>query len=217
MIKEKYILFDFDGTIADSSEGVFNCVQYALRRMGKKELDPATLRTFIGPPLTESFARECGMSREECERAVAFYRELYSVSGLKMCRLYDGIKDLLKELNERGFTVAVATSKPEIFTLEILKNLGVDRYFTVIAGAELRGDRTDKPAVIKYALGRLKIAPNEAIMIGDRRHDVEGAHAFGMRCIGVLWGFGSREEMTECGADIICDGVNALKQTLFGM
>ena len=216
-MKEKYIIFDFDGTIADSSEGVFNCVRYALKKMGRKELDSNTLRTFIGPPLTESFARECGMNREECDQAVAFYRELYSVEGVMQCRLYDGIKDMLIALNEKGFILAVATSKPEPYAVRILKNFGIDGEFAVIAGAEFAGDRTDKPAVLKYALEHLNIPACDAIMIGDRHHDVDGAHLFGMRCIGVLWGFGSMDEFTDCGADIICADVNALTETLCTM
>ncbi len=213
-MKEKVLLFDFDGTIADSSEGVFGCVCLALEKMGYPIPDPVTLRTFIGPPLRESFQVRCGMTEDLAEQAVAHYREEYAVTGLKQCRAYEGIGRLLATLQKDGFTLAVATSKPEVYAVEILKNLGFDGYFTVIAGAEMAGKRTDKPAVIACALERLAVTPDKALMIGDRFHDVEGAHAFGMRCVGVLWGFGSREEFAACRADFVCETAEELYRLL---
>lgn len=203
-INETILLFDFDGTIADSSEGVFGCVLHALKKMGRPLPDGPTLRKFIGPPLRESFQTQCGLSPEEAEEAVALYREEYSVNGLYKCRMYEGIESLLRRLKEDGFVLAVATSKPEVYARKILEGLHISDCFVIIAGAEFAGDRTDKPAVIQYALESLQASPTDALMIGDRFHDVEGAHAFGMRCVGVLWGFGSREEFASCGADFVC-------------
>lgn len=211
---EKYILFDFDGTIADSSEGVFACVIHAMKTLGLPVASVSELRKFIGPPLRESFQTRCGLSEEESERAVAIYRELYTEKGVLMCRAYDGIGDLLDSLTEKGFTLAVATSKPEVYARQILDNLKLSHRFTFIAGAEFAGKRTDKPSVIGYALTSLGIAPEQALMVGDRFHDVEGAHAFGMRCAGVLWGFGSREEFKECGADFVCADMQELEELI---
>lgn len=208
------LLFDFDGTIADSSEGVFSGVLYALRSMGRPLPDGATLRKFIGPPLMESFQVQSGLTEDEAVQALALYREEYSVSGIKKCRLYDGVEALLRRLKADGFSVAVATSKPEPYTRTILHDLGIDDVFTFIAGAEFSGTRTDKPAVIGYALRSLGVMPKDALMIGDRHHDVDGAHAFGMKCVGILWGFGSREEFASCGADYVCADTEELYDLL---
>ena len=213
---EKYILFDFDGTVGDSSEGVFTCVIHAFEKMGMAIPDAAELRRFIGPPLMESFMTRHNLSEAEAERAVAYYRELYSESGLLLCRAYDGIEGLLRRLKEQGFILAVATSKPEVYARKILKNMGLDSYFTFIAGAEFKGKRTDKINVLAYCLENLGIDPSEAIMIGDRYHDVEGAKNFGMRSIYVLWGFGNREEAEKYGADFICQDTEELYITLTG-
>lgn len=213
-IKEKILLFDFDGTLADSSEGVFGCVLHALKKMGRPLPDGATLRKFIGPPLRESFQTQCGLSPQEAEEAVALYREEYSVTGLYKCRMYEGIESLLGRLKEEGFVLAVATSKPEVYARKILEGLHISQYFTFIAGAEFAGERTDKPAVIRYALDSLHASPTDALMIGDRFHDVEGAHAFGMGCVGVLWGFGSEEEFVSCGADLVCADTEELYRLL---
>ena len=213
---EKYILFDFDGTVGDSSEGVFTCVIHAFEKMGMAIPDAAELRRVIGPPLMESFMTRHNLSEAEAERAVAYYRELYSESGLLLCRAYDGIEGLLRRLKEQGFILAVATSKPEVYARKILKNMGLDSYFTFIAGAEFKGKRTDKINVLAYCLENLGIDPSEAIMIGDRYHDVEGAKNFGMRSIYVLWGFGNREEAEKYGADFICQDTEELYITLTG-
>lgn len=215
-MKAKYILFDFDGTIADSSEGVFMCVLYALENMGRPLPGRDELRKFIGPPLRESFSRRCGMTPEETERAVELYRRMYSDTGILKCRVYDGVEKLLSDLRAKGFILAVATSKPEVYARRILDHFGLSRYFTYIAGAEFSGARTDKPAVIEYALKSLGADASEAIMIGDRFHDVEGAHRFGVKCVGVLWGFGSREEFEKCGADFICADTEEVERLLTG-
>ena len=208
------LLFDFDGTIADSSEGVFSGVLHALTVMGRPLPDGPTLRKFIGPPLMESFQVQSGLTKDEATQALTLYREEYAVTGLKKCRIYDGIETLLRRLKDDGFSLAVATSKPEPYTRTILHNLGIDDVFTFIAGAEFAGTRTDKPAVIAYALESLGVSPADALMIGDRHHDVDGAHAFGMKCVGILWGFGSREEFASCGADFVCADTEELYSLL---
>lgn len=208
------LFFDFDGTVADSSEGVFGGVLHALRELKLPLPDGEGLRKFIGPPLTVSFQTRYGMTESEAAQAVKLYRDYYSVTGVYQCRLYDGMAPLLRRLRADGFTLAVATSKPEPYTRTILHNLGIYDEFHCIAGAEFVGERTDKPAVIAYALSRLGIEAKQAIMIGDRIHDVEGAHTFGMKCIGVLWGFGSREEFASCGADYVCETPEMLYELL---
>ena len=214
---EKYILFDFDGTVADSSEGVFAGVLYAFEKMGMEKPDSNELRRFIGPPLKESFMTRHGLNGEESDRAVAYYRELYSESGVLMCRAYEGIDRLFENLNKKGFTLAIATSKPEKYAVQILDYLGLSHHFAYIAGAQFHGARTDKPSVIEYALESLNISPSQALMVGDRFHDIEGAKSFGMRCACVTWGFGDRAEFEHYGADFICENMKELEELILNL
>lgn len=216
-MSEKYIFFDLDGTVSDSSEGVFAGVRHALGEMGWPEPPAEDMGKFIGPPLRESFQKLCGMTAEESERAITLYREMYSVSGIFMFRIYPGVETMLSKLAKAGFPLAVATSKPEPYARRMLERAGLSRYFTYIAGADFAGPRTDKPAVIEYALSALNITPEQALMVGDRRHDVEGAHTFGMRCAGILWGFGSREEFAACHADFVCETPEALTELILNL
>lgn len=196
------LLFDLDGTLTDSAEGILACVRHALRVMGFD--DPPDMMRFVGPPLFESFETFCGMTHEQAVEAVRIYRERYSREGLFENRPYDGIPEMLERLRSAGKRMAVATSKPEVFAVRILDKFGLSGYFEVIGGAVIDGGdgaRNEKHEVIGYVLDRMGVSdPSEALMIGDRKHDVLGARQTGLDCMYALWGYGSAEEAREYGA-----------------
>lgn len=203
--------FDLDGTITDSSLGITNSVIYALKKYGIEEKDYGKLCRFIGPPLTESFQKFYGFSKEQSIEAVKFYREYYTVKGIYENRVYDGFEDVLKNLRKAGKKLVVATSKPEPFAKTIIEYFHLDSYFDYIAGMELDGGRGMKADVIQYALEACQIADmSRVLMVGDREHDVLGAHKIGIDCLGVLYGFGTREELEEAGADHIAETVEGI-------
>ena len=196
--------FDLDGTLTDSSLGITNSVIYALKKYGIEETDRTKLYPFIGPPLTVSFERYYGFSKEQSIEAVGYSREYYREKGLFENRVYDGLVPVLEELKRRGRTLVVATSKPEPFARKIIEHFGLNSYFDYVAGMEMDGGRGTKEAVIRYALDACRITDkSKVLMIGDREHDVIGAKAAGIDCLGILYGFGSREELLEAGADYI--------------
>lgn len=206
------ILFDLDGTLTESGEGIINCVQYALEKLGKKEEHPENLQCFIGPPLKEQFMKYAGLSEEEGEKAVVYYRERYTTTGIFENRLYPKIPELLELLKINNKILAVASSKPEVYVKQILKHFQIADYFTAIVGSELDGRRTEKAEVIEEALRRmhLKEERDKVLMVGDRSHDVQGAISCGLQCIGVAYGYGSREELEKAGAVYIADSVEDL-------
>ena len=197
-----YLFFDLDGTLTDPFEGITNSILHALDRMGKDKPDKAWLGRFIGPPLILSFRKYFGMTDEEAERAQALYREVYSVTGLYENRVYPGIPEAVRALSEAGFVLCLATSKPEPFAKQILAHFQLDGYFTEICGATLDGTRNTKGEVLRELLARLSVGGadlDHCRMIGDRIHDADGAREVGIRTVGVLWGYGSREELTGAG------------------
>lgn len=198
------ILFDLDGTISDSYEGITKSVVYALRKMG---IDPPasreTLRVFIGPSLWESFSVHYGLDEAGAARAVSYYREYYSVSGMLDCTIYDGVRELLKSLRALGKKIILATSKPEPAALQILRHFGLLTLFDFAAGASVDTSRVKKADVIAYALRAAGISADRSVMVGDRLHDAEGARENGMPCIGVLYGYGDRAELTAAGAEFL--------------
>lgn len=202
------ILFDLDGTLTDPGLGITNSVMHALKKYGIETADRSELYKFIGPPLTESFEKFYGFSKDEAVTAVEYYREYYRDRGIYENSVYDGIEKLLRELKEKGKTLIVATSKPEIFAKEVLRHFGLDKYFAYIAGGNLDGTRTVKDEVIRYALEACGITGREsAVMVGDRKHDIIGAQAVGLDSIGVLFGYGSRHELEAAGAVYIAETV----------
>ena len=205
-MNKSVLLFDLDGTLTDPGLGITNSVIYALQKFDISVSDRTSLYKFIGPPLRESFERFYGFSPEKSELAVKYYREYFSTQGLYENEVYDGIPDLLRELKERGKTLVVATSKPEKFAVEILKHFGLYGYFDFVAGATMDGTRDRKADVIRYALEGCHVAEkSEAVMIGDRKHDILGAKENGLSSIGVLFGYGSREELEAAGASFIIE------------
>ncbi len=212
-----YFLFDLDGTITDSSEGIINCVIYALEAAQEEPIDKKELLRFIGPPLIEGFQEIAGMSRERAVEATAKYRERYSVIGLFENKLYDGIEELLKELKSQGKTVVLATSKPEVYAVRILQHFHLMKYFDEVVGSTLEGIRNHKKDVIEEVFHRLTISTeekNRVLMIGDRKQDVEGAKACGITCAGVYYGFAEPGELENAGADYIVQNIEELKKLI---
>ena len=202
------LLFDLDGTLTDPSVGITNSVMYALRHMGVEPPERRTLYKFIGPPLMDSFAQEYGFSQEEARQAISWYREYFQDKGIFENAPYPGIADVLHALRGTGKRLLVATSKPEIFARRILERFGLIDAFEFVAGANLDETRTRKHEVIAYALETCGICEKDsAVMIGDREHDVLGARREGLDCIGVLYGFGSREELLGAGAIALAETV----------
>jgi len=210
-----YLLFDLDGTLTDSSEGIINSIVYALNKMKIPIEDQKTLKKFIGPPLVESYMKYYGLTREEAFKGLAYYREYFTDRGMFENKVYEGIPALLTALKKAGKTIILATSKPEIYAKQILEHFNLLDYFDGVAGAELDETRTKKVEVIEYALEKSKIQDKtRVLMIGDRKHDIEGAQLAGVDAIGVLYGFGSRKELETAGAEKIAENVQALQAML---
>ncbi|MBQ6843351.1 MAG: HAD family hydrolase [Agathobacter sp.] len=204
----KYVLFDLDGTLTNPEIGITSSVIYALEKFGIKVEDRKELLPFIGPPLTYSFETFYGLSKEDSELAVKYYRERFSVKGLYENEVYDGVEKMLQTLKDRGKILVIATSKPEEFTLKILEHFDLLKYFDYIAGATMDGSRGEKADVIRYAIEISGIEDkSQAIMIGDRHYDICGAKENGLDSMGVLFGFGDYEELTKAGADYIAESV----------
>lgn len=211
----KYILMDLDGTISNPMLGITRSVQYALKSFGIEEPNLENLCTYIGPPLRVSFQQYHGLLPEDAEQALAKYRERYSVTGLFENEVYEGMDELLAKLKKAGKILIVATSKPEVFAKQVMKHFKLDHFFTDICGASLDTSRDTKEAVIRYAMEKNGITDcSEAVMVGDRMHDTEGAKNVGIASLGVLYGFGSREELEEAGADRIAETVEDLYQVI---
>jgi phosphoglycolate phosphatase len=208
------ILFDLDGTLSDPKEGLVRAVLYALDQLGIAEHQPEELDSFIGPPLRESFQRRYGMDSEGAEEALRLYRVYYSDRGLYENAVYPGIPELLGGLRTRGFRLFVATSKPTVFAVQILAHFGLDVHFEGIVGANLDSSRNEKAEVIAHLLTTYSVDPAQAVMVGDRKYDLIGAQAHGMRSIGVEWGFGGWEELQAHGAHAIAADVAALQRLL---
>ena len=193
---KQYLLFDLDGTLTDPMVGITSSVQYALEKFGIRVRYLKELIPFIGPPLAESFQKFYGFSKEDAERAIQYYREYYAPKGIFENEVYEGIPEMLAHLTEAGFTLLIATSKPTVFAKKVLKHFGMEDYFSFVGGSELDGSRTKKAEVISYILKTCGIRAKEAIMIGDRSHDIEGGKACGLESVGVLYGYGKDFELT---------------------
>lgn len=199
----RHLLFDLDGTLTDPKEGITRSVEFALNKFGIQVEHPDMLIPYIGPPLYESFIELGGFSAEEALLAVGHYRERYRETGMFENRVIAGIPDLLKALKDKGYLMYVATSKPTIFAEEIIRHYRLDSYFRHIAGSNLDGTRSKKQEVIQFVLTENGISPEEALMIGDREHDMIGARGCAVKSIGVTFGYGSEQELLNAGADYI--------------
>lgn len=206
------VLFDLDGTLTDSGEGIMNCAQLALRHFGLNADDRQALRRFVGPPLRESFPK-FGVPQDRVEEAVTLFRSRYLTVGKFENAPYPGIRDMLERLKAHGARLYVATSKPESTAVEILEKFELAHYFDAICGAEMDGVRDSKSAVIAYLLQQLDPA-DRVIMVGDTIFDVEGAKAHGISTIGVSWGYGDTAEMRDAGTLAIADTPETLYQLI---
>jgi len=206
----QYIFFDLDGTLTDSSEGITKSVQYALSHMGIEETDLNKLKPFIGPPLVDSFMEYYGFTLEQARQSVEYYREYFTDIGLYQNKLFKGVPELLAYLKQHGKILAVASSKPEPFVRQILEYFQIDQYFDYVCGSTMDEARTKKEEVIGELLGRIHLSKEDCsriLMVGDRRHDVEGARVFGISCLGLSMGFAAPKELERAGAVAIVDNM----------
>lgn len=210
----KNILFDLDGTLTDPADGITNSVAYALRHYGIEAADRNALCAFIGPPLTYSFNKYYGFDQKQCLEAVEIYREYFSDKGKFENSVYDGIIPMLQALQDRGFRLFIATSKPQKFALEIAEHFGFKKFFEAIRGIPMNGENISKGQVIGGVLREFSLDVAKTLMVGDRSYDVLGAKENGLSCIGVLYGYGSKSELKDAGADYIIENVNKLKNFL---
>ena len=200
-----HLFFDLDGTLTDSKPGIFNSAIYAADKLGiPAHKRPSDLMPFIGPPLRESFKLVFGLDDETAEVATTYYREYYGKEGMHQYTIYDGLPEALETLSGMGYNLSVVTSKAEFFATQIIRESMLKNYFTTISGCELNGDRSEKGILIPYNASKLNIPlSNKILMIGDRLHDIRGAHEAGVSSAGVLYGFGSEHEIQDEKPDII--------------
>lgn len=214
MPRYAYCLFDLDGTLTDPGEGITRSVAYALSFFGIEVKDRTALYPFIGPPLVDSFSTFYGFSPEQARQAVERYREYFSRQGIFENELYPGIKELLEDLKRHGVRILLASSKPELYARKILEHFQLLPFFDFVAAATMDDTRSKKTDVVRYALESCGISPDRAVMIGDRHHDIEGAKDNTLESIGVLWGYGSREELSAAGATLLAESVPQLVSLL---
>ena len=199
------VLFDLDGTLADPFEGIAGCTRHALRALGEDVPADARLRRCIGPPLREVFQDLLPTARpDRVEAAVRLYRERFDARGIYENRVYAGIPALLADVRSEGWRAFVVTSKPQPIASRVLRHLELADFFEGVHGSGLDGTRSRKAELFAHALASERLAPHEAIAVGDRRHDVEGARAVGIDAIGVTWGFGGAAELAAAGAARLC-------------
>ncbi len=208
------ILFDLDGTIIDSHEGITRSVEYALNHLGSQVKDRNSLLPFIGPPLLDSFKNFYRFDNDTAQRAVQKYRERYSKKGIYESELYQGVEPLLKALKQKGLFVGIATCKPELFARQILEYLQVAHYFDFIGGCDLEGKLHTKADVLHYVINSNQLNLEETLLVGDRKYDIIGAKEVGLPSVGVLYGFGSEKELQEAGSTFICPDMLSLSNFL---
>jgi phosphoglycolate phosphatase len=205
------VFFDLDGTLCDPREGICRCLRYAFEQSGYSSPPDDQLERHIGPPLRETFLTLLQTKNAETiERAVVLYRQRFAAHGIYENRVYPGIEEALAALRSASYHLYVVTSKPTVFAQRILVHLGLNSMFRNVYGSELDGSRSDKGELIAHVLGEEKIPSSDAVMVGDREHDIKGALANGVFSIGALWGYGTREELTEADAALLCASPVAL-------
>ena len=214
------LLFDLDGTLTNSGEGITKCVQYALRDQGIEVADLHELEVFIGPPLRDSFMKYYKLTREQAEAGVEKYRERYTDIGIWENKVYPGMMELLQNLQNDKRRLGMATAKPEVYALRIAERFGFNPFLEDITGCSLDGKTDNKSLVVAAALEKWQLTTPElkktVALIGDRREDVMAAHQNGIACIGAGFGFGSYEELSEAGVDYYVEDMAALHKLLLG-
>ena len=209
----KYILFDFDGTVFDTVEGITKSARYAINKFG---LDDSLefLRQFAGPPLTDKFMEVYGFTREQAEQAVAYFRERYVPIGLYECGIFPGVKDMLKELKAAGFVLGIATSKPQHLAEKLLAGEGMTELFDAICGSGVSANDDSKASVLRRAMEQMGADKTSSVLVGDTKYDVLGAKACGIDCIGVRFGYAAEGELEEAGATYIVETVEELEKLI---
>lgn len=207
MAEYNAVIFDFDGTVADTGEGILRSLQYSFSAMGRDVPDMSDLKRFIGPPVYYSYTHFYGVAENEVEEYIKKYRERYKEKGIYECSLYDGMKELILSLKSRGVKTGIASSKPEHLIYSVSDFLGVTDLFDAIAGVKSDNSRhSTKKDIILEAMEKLGEADKEKVlMVGDRCFDIEGAAAAGVKSCGALWGYGNKEEFIEYKADFIAE------------
>lgn len=212
-MKQKHILFDLDGTLTDPMMGITKSVRYALNYYGIEVKDLNDLLPFIGPPLRDSFKEYYGFDEAKANEAVEKYREYYKTDGIFDNKVYQGMVECLQTLKDNGKKLYVATSKPEFFAKQIIDHFSLSEYFEYIGGSEFNS-REKKAEVIEYVLKTNQIDNNDVIMVGDRKHDIIGAHENKIPCVGVLYGYGTEDELKQYQADYLVASVEELTELL---
>lgn len=212
MVTYQNILFDLDGTLTDPKVGITKAVQHALAKFDIIEPDLTKLNFFIGPPLEVTFMETYSFSRDKAWEAIGYYREYFKEHGIYENELYAGIPELLEVLKSQGRSLFVATSKPYVFAETILSHFQLDSYFTYVCGSELDGTRSDKSEIIQYTIENYQLNVEDTIMIGDRKHDIHGAHNNNIHSVGVGFGYGTEEEITAARPTIQVKTVQELFQ-----
>ncbi len=206
-MKYEHLLFDLDGTLTESAPGIINSIQYALKSFGISETDPERLKLYIGPPLMTSLTQIAGLPEDDARKAMKIYHDYYSEKGLFENSVYDGIPETLQKLKAAGKKLYIATSKPELFMRRIIEKFGIADFFDFAGGSDIEETRAEKWQVIQYVVKSCSlegaVADGRVLMIGDRKHDIEGARKNNIPTMGVLFGYGTREELTEYGASLI--------------
>lgn len=206
------LFFDLDGTVSNNFQGISRCLNFALERLGLRQLTDTEVLPFVGPPFRESLPR--AFPGIDTEAALKLYRERYATSGWLENSLYDGMAQAISTLHSQGFTIALCTSKPRVFAERIIGHFDLARYFKGVHGPELDGKFDRKTDLLAHLIEHYKTAPENALMIGDRDKDVEAALHVGAHSLGVLWGFGSRDELLEAGAKHIVTHPDELVHTI---
>jgi phosphoglycolate phosphatase len=216
----KYVLFDLDGTLTESGPGIMNAAKIALNHFGIEENNVENLHKFVGPPLTESFGQCYGMNEADTQEAIAVFRKYYNVTGIYENSVFEGVQEMLQQLKSNGLLLSIASSKPRPMIDIVVDHFDIRKYFDVIVGCELDGTRSQKKEVVDEVIrlfGELSgddAVLEHSIMVGDRMYDVNGARECGLECIGVTYGYGTRQELQEAGAAYIVDSVNELGEKL---
>ena len=213
MSKYDHILFDLDGTLTDSGPGIMNGFEYSLGKMGVEYPGRDYLKQFVGPPLGDSFEKTLGFSPEDAAKGIAFYKEYYAEKGVYENDVYPGIPELLEKLKESGKKLIVATTKAELMANVVMDHFGLRKYFDLMVASN-NTDRKNKIDVLNYAIENGGVDRERAVMVGDRFYDITGAAHFGMTSVGVLYGYGSRQELEEAGATHIAESVDSLYNIL---
>ena len=211
-MKIKNVLFDLDGTLVDSFEGVSNCILYALEKMNWKMLTKEQTRPFLGPPLPNSFEEYCNMTKDEALRAVELYRERYSAKGVFESVVFDGMVSFLEYLKSQNIRMFVATSKPQHYAEQILEHCEIDKYFEIILGVSPSNTVSDKSGLLNVIIDRFGLEKSETAMVGDRMFDIDAAKSVGVFSIGITNGCDTFEELKEHGADVIVENAAEMEQ-----